>query len=133
MHCGSVQSIHPKFPTADQRDIMSTYIILAPGQGVTPAATEIAAALESAGWTRWSGDGLPAFAVFHNTTNKGDFFEAGFWAGQGVPIFLLGGGSHLTKRKQIASRFGAWTLIGSDNRASVAELLSAIDRRGLHP
>jgi hypothetical protein len=109
------------------------YMILAPGEGVQPPAVEVAAALEAAGWVRWSGDGPPAFVVFHNSTNKGDYFEAGFWAGKGVPIFFLGGGSNLTKRKQIASRFGAWTLVGSDNRATVAELLEAINRRGLSP
>lgn len=102
------------------------FLILAPATGVQPSAAEIAAALEAHGLERWNGNGPPAFAVFHCQGNKGDHFEAGYWAGAGVPVVMLGGGAKLRNRKQIVHRFGAWT-VGKDGRATVAELIEALD------
>jgi hypothetical protein len=61
------------------------YVLLAPDQGLQPSREEIAVALEAAGWSRWDGTGNPSLCVFHVGGPKGDYFEAGFWAGQGVP------------------------------------------------
>lgn len=111
----------------------SGYMILAPQQGVQPTTAEVAAALEAAGWVRWAGTGLPAFVVFHTGGPKGDFFEAGYWGGRGVPVFFLGGGRRCYQRKQIVGAFGGWTVVGADGRADVGELVAAIERRGLRP
>lgn len=111
----------------------SGYIVLAPGEGVSPSAVEVTAALEAAGWRRWSGTGWPALVVFHVGGPKGDYFEAGVWAGAGVPVFFLGGGSRCHGRKQIVGRLGGWTVVGANNRADVPALMEAIARRGLAP
>jgi hypothetical protein len=112
---------------------MTGFIVLSPDQGVTPLRAEIETALTSAGWERWDGSGNPALVVFHVGGPKGDYFEAGFWAGRGVPVFFLGGGARCHSRKQIVNRLSGWTVVGQDNRASVVDLLQAIERRKLLP
>lgn len=106
------------------------FAILAPQQGVTPAAADIEAALVKLGWVRFDGNGDPDVALFHNTSPKGDYFEAGFWAGRGVPVFFIGGGGRrCAERKQLAKAMGAWLVIGQDNRATLAEILHTLHER----
>ncbi|HYH67974.1 MAG TPA: hypothetical protein VD866_24975 [Urbifossiella sp.] len=108
---------------------MPGYVLLSPNEGVEPAAAEVAAALDAVGLGRWDGDGLPALAVFHHRGPKGDFFEAGFWAGCGVPVFFVGGGASCVKRKQIVGRLGGWTVVGENGRCTAADLVAAVCRR----
>lgn len=106
-----------------------TFVILAPESAVRPTAGELEAALVAAGWTRWAGNSDPLIAVVHNASGKGDFFEAGVWAGRRVQVFFLGGtGARFIKRKQIVGRFGGWAAVGDNNRATVADFMAALGR-----
>lgn len=107
-----------------------TYLVLMPQDGCQPSAADVAAGLDAAGWSRWDGaSGLPDLAVFHTKGPKGDYFEAGFWAGRMVPLVFIGGGARCHSRKQLVSRLGGWTVVGKDGRGTVEELLAALARR----
>jgi len=104
------------------------YVVLA-NETTRPSNAEICAALDAAGWERWDGTGPPAIVVFHNNGPKGDYFEAGYWSGSGVPLFFLGGGKKRTvERKQIINRVGGWVVIGENGVAKLDDLIAAIDR-----
>jgi hypothetical protein len=105
------------------------HIILMPDEGVPVPRSAVEAALVAAGVPRWDGNDLPLLVVFHNQATKGDFFEAGFWAGAGVPIFFFGERSRTCRRGHLVNRFTGWTVVGKDGAASVEELLEAIRRR----
>lgn len=110
-----------------------TYLVLMPPDGCEPSAAAVAAALDGIGWSRWGGAaGLPALVVFHTKGPKGDYFEAGFWAGRMVPLVFIGGGARCHSRKQIVSRLGGWTVVGKDGRAAVEDLIAAVERRFSH-
>jgi hypothetical protein len=109
------------------------FVILMPDEGTQPSAATVDERLQMEGWRRWDGHGLPAFAVFHCLGPKGDYFEAGYWGGAGVPVFFLGGGGRAYKRKQIVNRFAGWAVIGDNGQADVGQLVEAIKRKELVP
>jgi hypothetical protein len=95
------------------RDRRSGYVVLAPDEKIgpghrMPTRAEVEEALAALGLGPWGGDGFPALVVLTPQATKGDYFEAGYWGGAGVPLVFLGGGHAAARRGRLVRRFGGW-------------------------
>jgi hypothetical protein len=87
-------------------------------------------ALKAAGFAPWDGNGRPAFVILSPHAAKHQWFEAGAYAGAGVPLFLFGkGGGFRKKHQETISRFGGWAV----HVCTLQELLAVMERRGIRP
>jgi hypothetical protein len=74
-----------------------------PGQGLFQS-------LVNAGFGPYDGNGYPAVVLITTNASKPLWFEAGFMAGRGVPLLLVGMGRTLRqKHREAVSRLGGWS------------------------
>jgi hypothetical protein len=105
------------------REFDGSYVVLCPDEGVSPSRGEIEAVLDASGLERWDGNGWPSLVVMTPRTHKGDYFEAGYWAGQGVPLIFFQGGHRHARRGNLVQRFNGWKAAGTFD-----DLLSVVRR-----
>jgi hypothetical protein len=116
-----------------QTDTNRHGFLLLIGQGVALRHYETERGLMGLGFGQFRPDkdnGRPALVVLDTHATKANWFEAGYWVGAGVPLFVIGGPTPFKKRHiEAVNRLGGW-MVGV---TSVADLLAAVVRRGLKP
>jgi hypothetical protein len=101
------------------------YVVLCPDTGHTPTGPEVEAALDALGVARWEGNGFPAVVVFGHRSDKGSWFEAGYWAGAGVPlVYLSAGYGRSARRGHLVQRFRGWSV--ADGLAGLPAVLARL-------
>jgi hypothetical protein len=106
------------------------FVLLSTGDNAEPWQSEMYMSLRAIGYGPWDGNGRPLFVVLASSGSKSQWFQAGFYAGQGVPLFFVGKSARLRqKHRDAISRSGGWAY----EAATPADLLAALVRRDLQP
>jgi hypothetical protein len=101
------------------------YVVLCPDTGNAPTRLNVEAVLDALGLDRWDGDGFPAVVIFGHWSDKGSWFEAGYWGGSGVPLVYLGGGhGRSARRGHLVQRFRGWSV--ADGLAGLPDVLARL-------
>lgn len=105
------------------------FLLLSTGDESIANATHLYTRLRNAGFSPFDGNGRPIFVILDTGASKAQWFQAGFWAGAGVPLIAMGRGRFRGRQKDAISRRGGWTI--EVNTAD--EVVDAIARRELKP